>query len=111
MNERRAGDVVPIESFTAQPQAPAFAILAGALRLGGKQTAESHIKSVNRGWRQLSVIVRGFASREILQSSGRSVLRKIPDHISRGHFDSILPSCFTELLSVRLALPGEVDPA
>jgi hypothetical protein len=30
MNEQRAGDVVLIESFTAQPQTPAFAILAGA---------------------------------------------------------------------------------
>jgi hypothetical protein len=29
MNERRAGDVALTESFTAQPQAPAFAILAG----------------------------------------------------------------------------------
>ena len=30
MNERRAGDVTLTVSFAAQPQAPAFAILAGA---------------------------------------------------------------------------------
>jgi hypothetical protein len=46
-----------------------------------------------------------------LQRPGRSVFREIPDHVSRGRFDGVLPSCFAELLSVWLTLPGEIDPA